>query len=245
MIIFHFLLDEAGFSAMETDGLAIGARCSGVVYRTQQLEREEQINRVDYQEKQLQKQSEPSSSDGMNSSICDRNSRTVEARAGGAQAISDIKPSAHERPDDSRMDFSDSEMAQESPDFEPSNPKDVPCMRVESRNGAAGESLTRRHYQLSEGGTEGVCALNQEQASCNLRNPGGIQEVNLMPSEDMLETLSETTSSEESSDLLSQTCEDGETNYTRVSLKRKLENASATERPEKCLILDVDNLQLD
>lgn len=237
--------DEAGISAMETDGLTIGARCSGVVYRTQQLEREEQINRVDYQEKQLQKQSEPSSSDSMNSSICDRNSRNVEVRAGGAHAISDIKPSASERPDDSRMDFSDSEMAHESPDFEPSNPKDVSCMRVEGRNGAAGESLTRRHYQLSEGGTEGVCALNQEQASCNLRNPGGIQEVNLMPSEDMLETLSETTSSEESSDLLSQTCEDGETNYARVSLKRKLENASTTERPEKCLILDVDNLQLD
>lgn len=229
---------------METDGLAIGTRCSGVVYRTQQLEHEEQINCVDYQEKQLQKQSEPSSSDSMNNSISDRNSRTVEDRAGGTHAIGDIKPGAQERPDDSRMDFSDNEMAQESPDLEVSNPKDASCMRAEGRNGATGENLTRRHYPLSEGGT-GVCALNQEQASCNLRNPGGIQEVNLIPSEDMLETLSETTSSEESSDLLSQTCEDGETNYARVSLKRKLENASTAERPEKCLILDVGNLQLD
>ncbi|XP_063844845.1 cyclin-F-like [Scylla paramamosain] len=71
-----------------------------------------------------------------------------------------------------------------------------------------------------------------------------LQEHNVIPREVGGENLSETTDSEESADLLPEACEGPGAKNARVNLKRKLENASESERSEKYLIRDVGNLQL-
>ena len=69
-------------------------------------------------------------------------------------------------------------------------------------------------------------------------------EHNIIPREVGGENLSETTDSEESADLLPEACDGHGAKNARVNLKRKLENASESERSEKYLIRDVGNLQL-
>lgn len=71
-----------------------------------------------------------------------------------------------------------------------------------------------------------------------------LTEQNVIPREPAGENLSETTDSEESAELLPEACEGPGAKFARVNLKRKLEHASESERSEKYLIRDVNNLQL-
>ncbi|KAG0722363.1 Cyclin-F [Chionoecetes opilio] len=71
-----------------------------------------------------------------------------------------------------------------------------------------------------------------------------LPELNVIPRDVGGENLGETTDSEENADLLPEACEGTGAKCARVNLKRKLENASESERSEKYLIRDVGKLQL-
>lgn len=150
--------------------------------------------------------------------------------------------------DDNRMECSDSELPQESVNVENSPHNETSHLRTDTCSKSDQKSYPSRPYSVCENNSGDLCGAvhAQEQAGANVLSSGHKQfesPEDMITSEVMLESLSETTDSEENSDLLP-SCEGSGKKYTRVSLKRKLENASGSERSEKCLILDVGNLQL-
>lgn len=128
----------------------------------------------------------------------------------------------------------------------------------DSESGSASVSPVweNTHLRTSKGeacvdGTKPTGALSQcQQDQAGVMLPPAqhrhleLPEHNVIPREVGGENLSETTDSEESADLLPEACDGPGAKNARVNLKRKLENASESERSEKYLIRDVGNLQL-
>lgn len=146
----------------------------------------------------------------------------------------------------SSMEYSDSESgsASVSPVWEnshlrtskPPSEASVPSSRQDCASGDDSKS-PNAHVQCEQDQAGAMLPPAQHR---HLELP----EQNVIPRELGGENLSETTDSEESADLLPEACEGPGAKFARVNLKRKLEHASESERSEKYLIRDVNNLQL-
>lgn len=146
----------------------------------------------------------------------------------------------------SSMEYSDSESGSVSvsPVFENTH------LRTSKSNTEASMQSSRQDSVPGDG-SRSSGALNQcQQDQAGAMLPPAqhrhleLPEQHVIPREPGGENLSETTDSEESAELLPEGCEGPGAKFARVNLKRKLENASESERSEKYLIRDVNNLQL-
>lgn len=146
----------------------------------------------------------------------------------------------------SSMEFSDSESgsASVSPVWENTH------LRTSKSLSEVSMPSSRQDSALSYGSkAQGVHIQCQEDQAGAMLPPTQqrhleMPEQNVIPREPAGENLGETTDSEESPDLLPEACESPGAKFARVNLKRKLEHASESERSEKYLIRDVNNLQL-
>ncbi|KAG7155976.1 cyclin-F-like [Homarus americanus] len=246
--------DDIRTSKMDADTASATVMCSERMYRPQQLQVEKPLQRLFCQQDEPLHQELKPCFKGTNkemdfvsvgnSSVCASDCWAV--IGGTAEASS----GAHIKPDDSRMEYSNCDLTQEPVSGEISLMKETSSLRTGVCSAFAGERVSSRPYSLNENNCGNLAAAvhAQEQTSSNEMNPKHRHfespDDKMTPSDVMLDSLSETTDSEENSDILPPTCEGGGAKYTRVNLKRKLENASGSERSEKCLILDVGNLQL-
>lgn len=234
---------------MEADSSGSGTMCSERRYRPQQIEK------APSQQFCLQ---DPLHQ--IKTSLCYKNKSTDFATGNnsGASGSSncnigndvEIFLDSQGKMDESKMEVSESNFSQEHSKL------GIPIIKDQLRvwtdtvhSDSDGESVSSKPNLLHEN-IENLHSSGhaQDQAvdveTCPIQRHCRSPTDNRVPSELMIEDPNETTDSEESSDLIPASCEGARTKNARVCLKRKLENASEGERSEKCLILDVGNLQL-
>lgn len=252
MVTVPSIRDGVNISSMDTDAASSGVTCSERINRNQQLRQIEKPLQQFCQQKQNTQDLKPpfrginkvmdynmeSNNDGCASDNWNIGEKG-EASSGAYNKVSDI-----------RMDFSDDELSQDSINKMSPRKQKFSSMRTGIETDSNEEGIHSRLRSIHKNNPGNLFAsvhlweeVDNNKLSLNPRHCES-PEAKVIPSEVMLETLSETTDSEENLDILPPTCEGAGAKYTKVSLKRKLENASSSERSEKCLILDVGNLQL-
>nr|XP_045606945.1 cyclin-F-like [Procambarus clarkii]XP_045606946.1 cyclin-F-like [Procambarus clarkii]XP_045606947.1 cyclin-F-like [Procambarus clarkii] len=243
------LHNDASITSMDADTGSSGVVCSERINRTQQLQQNEKPLQEHFcqQEEpicQALKQSLVRTNkhfDVGNSGVCGRGNWNVGERG-------EASSGAYVKADDNRMDISDGELPREPSNAELSPRKQKFSSGIHSDSD--GENICSGYYSVhkNSSGSMSAAVHSYEQADSDKLKPEHRHfespEAKVIPREVMRECLSETTDSEENSDILPAACEGAGTKYARVSLKRKLENASESERSEKCLLLDVGNLHL-